>query len=92
MGPWLRLILILLVEQVKAKPTEPYLTQREINISFIPKRTSACVDVLEKGGVLGDIVLTDLPLLFLPLEKDLLSLELDSSFKELYFVLAEQSQ
>jgi hypothetical protein len=37
--------------------------------------------------VLGDVVLTDLALLFLPLEKDLLSLELDSSFKELYFVL-----
>jgi vacuolar protein sorting-associated protein 33A len=36
--------------------------------------------------VLGDIILGELPLLFLPLEQDLLSLELENSFKELYFV------
>lgn len=76
-----------LVDHVKAKPAEPYLTQREIHVSFIPKRTSTCVHVLEKRGVLGDIILGDLPLLFLPLERDLLSLELESSFKELYFVV-----
>jgi vacuolar protein sorting-associated protein 33A len=42
--------------------------------------------VFEDGGVLGDIILGELPLLFLPLEQDLLSLELENSFKELYFV------
>jgi vacuolar protein sorting-associated protein 33A len=42
--------------------------------------------VFEEGGVLGDIILGELPLLFLPLEQDLLSLELESAFKELYFV------
>jgi hypothetical protein len=36
--------------------------------------------------VLGDIVLGELPLLFVPLEQDLLSLELDNAFQELYFV------
>jgi hypothetical protein len=36
--------------------------------------------------VLGDVLLGELPMLFLPLEQDLLSLELETAFQELYFV------
>lgn len=36
--------------------------------------------------MIGDITIGEYPLYFLPLEKDLLSLELDSSFQELYMV------
>jgi len=40
--------------------------------------------ILEESGVLGDTTIAEFPLYFLPLEKDLLSLELDESFADLY--------
>jgi hypothetical protein len=52
----------------------------------VPRKTAACINILKNGGVLGDIVLGELPLLFIPLEHDLLSLELENSFQELYLV------
>jgi len=40
--------------------------------------------VLEEAGVLGDTNVAELPLFFFPLEKDVLSLELEDSFRDLY--------
>lgn len=40
--------------------------------------------ILEEAGVLGDVNISELPLYFFPLEKDVLSLELDESFRDLY--------
>ena len=40
--------------------------------------------ILEEAGVLGDASISELPLYFFPLEKDLLSLELEDSFRDLY--------
>lgn len=40
--------------------------------------------ILEEAGVLGDTTTSEFPLYFLPLEKDLLSLELEDSFADLY--------
>jgi hypothetical protein len=40
--------------------------------------------VLEEAGVLGDTNVAELPLFFFPLEDDLLSLELNDSFRDLY--------
>jgi hypothetical protein len=40
--------------------------------------------VLEEAGVLGDTNVAELPLFFFPLEKDVLSLELNDSFPDLY--------
>ncbi|PHH86656.1 hypothetical protein CDD83_9928 [Cordyceps sp. RAO-2017] len=40
--------------------------------------------LLEEAGVLGDVSISELPLFFFPLEKDVLSLELDDSFRDLY--------
>jgi len=40
--------------------------------------------LLEEEGVLGDANIAELPLFFFPLEKDVLSLELEDSFKDLY--------
>ncbi|PNH31941.1 hypothetical protein VD0002_g2399 [Verticillium dahliae] len=39
---------------------------------------------LEEAGVLGDVNIFELPLHFFPLERDVLSLELDESFTDLY--------
>ena len=40
--------------------------------------------ILEEAGVLGDTNIFELPLYFVPLDKDLLSLELNRSFGDLY--------
>jgi hypothetical protein len=42
--------------------------------------------ILEAEGVLGDVNIAELPLFFLPLEDDMLSLELDGAFNDLYLV------
>ena len=41
--------------------------------------------ILEDEGVLGDVNVYELPLYFLPLEDDLLSLEADEAFNDLYW-------
>lgn len=40
--------------------------------------------ILEEAGVLGDVNISELPLYFFPLERDVLSLELDDTFQDLY--------
>ncbi len=40
--------------------------------------------ILEEHGTLGEATISDFPLYFIPLEQDLLSLELDNGFSELY--------
>lgn len=42
--------------------------------------------ILEDQGILGDTNVSEFPLYFFPLENDVLSLELEDSFKDLYLV------
>ncbi|RKF72839.1 Vacuolar protein sorting-associated protein 33A [Golovinomyces cichoracearum] len=56
----------------------------EFSVFWVPRRTQVSNSLLEEAGVLGDINVAEFPLYFLPLEKDLLSLELDNSFADLY--------
>ena len=59
-------------------------TGHEFSIFWVPRRTLVSEKILEDAGVLGDVSIAEFPLYFLPLEKDLLSLELDDSFADLY--------
>jgi len=45
-----------------------------------------CDKVLEEEGVLGDATIGEFPLYFIPLESDVLSLELEDAFEDLYLV------
>ncbi|KAH0562541.1 hypothetical protein GP486_002772 [Trichoglossum hirsutum] len=56
----------------------------EFSIFWVPRRTLVCNKILEDEGILGDVNIAEFPLYFVPLEKDLLSLELEDSFAELY--------
>ena len=56
----------------------------EFSIFWVPRRTLVSDQILEEAGVLGDTYIAEFPLYFLPLEKDLLSLELNDSFGDLY--------
>ncbi|KAB8303362.1 hypothetical protein EYC80_004794 [Monilinia laxa] len=59
-------------------------TGHEFSIFWVPRRTLVSEKILEEAGVLGDTSIAEFPFYFLPLEKDLLSLELDESFEDLY--------
>ena len=51
-----------------------------------PRKTLVSNKIFEDAGVLGDLVVDEFPLYFLPLDHDLLSLELEDSFADLYLV------
>lgn len=59
-------------------------TGHEFHIFWVPRRTLVSDKQLEEAGVLGDVNIHELPLHFFPLENDVLSLELDDSFCDLY--------
>ncbi|KAI9828676.1 MAG: hypothetical protein M1832_001779 [Thelocarpon impressellum] len=56
----------------------------DFSVFWVPRRTLVCEKILEDEGVLGDVSMFEFPLYFIPLERDLLSLELDDSFSDLY--------
>jgi vacuolar protein sorting-associated protein 33A len=60
--------------------------EHEISIFWIPRRTLVSNKILEDEGILGDVNISEFPMHFLPLEDDLLSLELGDAFMELYLV------
>ncbi|PGH01956.1 hypothetical protein AJ80_08938 [Polytolypa hystricis UAMH7299] len=70
-------------EQVK-KLQRNGAVEHEFSIFWVPRRTLVCNQILEDEGIIGDITIAEFPLLFLPLEDDILSLELEDSFSDLY--------
>jgi len=60
--------------------------EHEFSIFIVPRRTLVCNKILEDAGVLGDVSVEEFPLYFIPLEQDVLSLELADSFGDLYLV------
>lgn len=55
----------------------------DFTLLLMPRRTAVAERILEERGILGDVAIRDLPLDWVPLEDDLLSLELPNAFKEL---------
>ncbi|KAJ5899623.1 Sec1-like protein [Penicillium taxi] len=58
--------------------------EHEFSIYFAPRRTLVSNVVLEEAGIIGDANIAEFPLHFLPLDQDVLSLELDDAFSDLY--------
>lgn len=56
----------------------------EFSIFFVPRKSLICQGVLEEEGVLGDVCIGEFPLYLVPLESDLMSMELDNSFRDLF--------
>jgi hypothetical protein len=73
------------IEQIK-KLQRNGTVEHEISIIWIPRRTLVSNKILEDEGVLGDVSISELPLYFLGLENDVLSLEWEDSFSDLYLV------
>ncbi|KAF1351252.1 Sec1-like protein [Delphinella strobiligena] len=56
----------------------------DFTVFWVPRRTLISDRVLEENNVLGEVTVAEYPLFFIPLEPDLLSLELEDSFSDLY--------
>ena len=63
--------------------------EHEFFIFWVPRRTLVSNSILEEAGIIGDVNVLEFPLYFMPLEEDVLSLELDSSFGDLYLVRSD---
>ncbi|KAI2633711.1 vacuolar protein sorting 33A-like protein [Hypomontagnella submonticulosa] len=72
-----------IAEQIKRLQRESQ-TGHEFHVFWVPRRTLVSDKLLEEAGVLGDVNIAELPLYFFPLERDVLSLELDNSFQDLF--------
>ncbi|KAJ3319480.1 hypothetical protein HDV06_006290 [Boothiomyces sp. JEL0866] len=56
----------------------------DYSIYFVPRRTLLCDTFLEQEGVKGDVSIGEFHMDIIPLEDNVLSLEMEDSFKELY--------
>ncbi|KAI0382078.1 vacuolar protein sorting 33A-like protein [Hypomontagnella monticulosa] len=72
-----------IADQIKRLQRESQ-TGHEFHVFWVPRRTLVSDKLLEEAGVLGDVNIAELPLYFFPLERDVLSLELDNSFQDLF--------
>jgi vacuolar protein sorting-associated protein 33A len=55
-------------------------------VIWVPRRTLVSDQLFGETGVLGEVNVHEYPLYFMPLAEDLLSLELDDAFTDLYLV------
>ena len=58
----------------------------DFSVFWVPRKTLLANSILEEAGILGDINVGQFELFFQSVENDLLSLELDESFSDLYLV------
>ncbi|KAH8421539.1 hypothetical protein KR009_012211 [Drosophila setifemur] len=70
----------LLVRHVKSSPSG---SGRQFHILFLPRRSCLCVSQLENAGVLGSFGrIAELPWNYLPLDADVVTMELGQAFRD----------
>lgn len=70
------------IDQIKAAPAA---LNHTYTILLCPRVTSVCASTLEDLGVLGSVDIYEFPMALIPLERDLLSMELGaSSYKDVF--------
>ena len=57
---------------------------KQYGIIFVPRHSRFCEEKLKEKGVRGDIIMDELNLDFLPIDRDLLSMESYDCFRDLY--------
>ncbi|KAG0032734.1 hypothetical protein BGZ82_006435 [Podila clonocystis] len=73
-----------IAEHIHTHTNDPHAAPYTYSLFFVPRRTALCEKVLEDEGVFGEITKGEYHLDLIPMEDDVLSLEWDSTFKELY--------
>jgi hypothetical protein len=74
--------------QIKVHLQASSAAQHAYSLVLVPRATALCRRILEDEGVLGDVQLVEYPLRWIPLERDVLSLELGDAAKEIFLVRA----
>ena len=74
-----------MAEQIKLVRSESKI-EHDFTVLWVPRRTLVSDQILEEHGVLGEANILAFPLHFVPLEQDVLSLELADSFSDLCLV------
>ncbi|KAK6005686.1 hypothetical protein QM012_007328 [Aureobasidium pullulans] len=73
----------LIAEQISQIRQESKI-DHDFSVFWVPRRTLVSDRILEENGVLGEVTIGECPLFLIPLESDLLSLELEDAFSDLY--------
>ena len=72
-------------EMTKLTQTKPReTTPKQYGILFVPRRSRVCEEKLKEKGVRGDVIIDELNLDFLPIDTDLLSMESNECFRDIY--------
>ncbi|KAL8814788.1 MAG: hypothetical protein Q9223_006013 [Gallowayella weberi] len=74
---------IAIAEQIKRLQQKSTI-EHEVSVIWVPRRTLVSNKILEEAGVLGDISVEALPLHFVPLDDDVLTLAYDDPIGDLY--------
>lgn len=56
------------------------------SLILVPRTSTLVTRILEEEGVLGDVTISSYNLQFIPTEEDVLSLEVENAFKEIWVV------
>ncbi|KZT51079.1 Sec1-like protein [Calocera cornea HHB12733] len=75
---WMKII----AQQIKLHTASS--ERHSYTLLLVPRRTILCDRILEEEGVFGDITLGQLKLEFIPLEEDVLSLEMENTYREVF--------
>lgn len=78
---------IYLIDQIKAHTAAG--DKHVYNLILTPRTSTLISQILEEEGVLGEITILSYNLQFIPLEEDVLSLEHENAFKEIWAVSIE---
>ncbi|CAF0812306.1 unnamed protein product [Adineta ricciae] len=57
---------------------------KQYGIIFVPRRSRVCEEKLKEQGVRGDIIIDELNLDFIPIDTDVLSMESNDCFRDIY--------
>lgn len=71
-------------DQIKKSSKESH--KYRFTLFLVPRTSTLVSRILEEEGVLGDVTISSYNLQFIPVEEDVISLEYDSAFKELWVV------
>ncbi|WVQ79288.1 hypothetical protein IAT38_001384 [Cryptococcus sp. DSM 104549] len=75
----------IIADQIRAQQRNPSASGPLMyTILLVPRATELCKKVLEDQGVAGDVTLSEFKLGFIPMEDDLLSLEMEDVSRDLY--------
>ncbi|KAG5219625.1 phosphatidylcholine and lysophosphatidylcholine phospholipase [Salix suchowensis] len=75
----------IIADQIKRHARESL--KHAYTVFFVPRVSTLVTRILEEEGVLGDVVVSTYNLQFIPLADDVVSLERDNTFKELWVAL-----